>query len=120
MHPNVKCTGTINPAKQIIQKAHSGAIVLVDSPVRSHFPVDVSDLDADFVAFSAHKMCGPTGIGVLYGRRKLLELMPPFLGGGDMIKRVYLRSFKPNEIPYKFEAGTPAITEVIGFGAAVE
>jgi cysteine desulfurase / selenocysteine lyase len=114
--------GTINPAKEIIQKAHSsGALAMVDAAQSvPHYPVDVSDLDADFVAFSAHKMCGPTGIGVLYGRKELLELMPPFLGGGDMIKRVYLRSFMPNEVPYKFEAGTPAITEVIGFGAAVD
>jgi cysteine desulfurase / selenocysteine lyase len=114
--------GTINPAKEIIQKAHqAGAIVLVDAAQSvPHFPVDVSDLDVDFLAFSAHKMCGPTGVGVLFGRKELLEAMPPFLGGGDMIKRVYLRNFLPNEIPYKFEAGTPAIAEVIGFGAAVD
>jgi cysteine desulfurase/selenocysteine lyase len=114
--------GTINPAKEIIQKAHgAGAFALVDAAQSvPHFQVDVSDLDADFLAFSAHKMCGPTGIGALYGRKSLLDIMPPFLGGGDMIKRVYLRSFIPNEVPYKFEAGTPAIAEVIGFGAAVE
>jgi cysteine desulfurase/selenocysteine lyase len=82
--------------------------------------VDVQDLDADFYAFSSHKMCGPTGIGVLYGKETLLEAMPPFLGGGDMIKRVNLRSFSPNELPHKFEAGTPAIAEVIGLGAAVD
>jgi cysteine desulfurase/selenocysteine lyase len=82
--------------------------------------VDVQTLGADFLAFSAHKMCGPTGIGVLWGRQALLEEMPPFLGGGDMIKRVYLREFKPNALPYKFEAGTPAIAEAIGFGAAVD
>jgi cysteine desulfurase/selenocysteine lyase len=74
----------------------------------------------DFLAFSAHKMCGPTGIGVLYGRRSLLDAMPPFLGGGDMIKRVELRSFLPNELPHKFEAGTPSIAEAIGFGSAVD
>jgi cysteine desulfurase / selenocysteine lyase len=85
-----------------------------------HFNVDVQDLDADFLAFSGHKMLGPTGIGVLYGKAKILEGMPPFLGGGDMIKKVYLNSFTPNEIPYKFEAGTPAIAEVIGLGAAVD
>ncbi len=114
--------GTINPAKDIIDLAHqAGAIALVDGAQSvPHFPVDVQDLDADFLAFSAHKMCGPTGIGVLYGRKEILEAMPPFLGGGDMIKRVHLRSFAPNELPHKFEAGTPAIAEAIGFGAAVE
>jgi cysteine desulfurase/selenocysteine lyase len=85
-----------------------------------HLPVNVRDLDADFLAFSGHKMCGPSGIGVLYGQIDLLESMPPFLGGGDMIKRVELRSFEPNEIPYKFEAGTPAIAEAIGLGSAVK
>lgn len=85
-----------------------------------HFPVNVQDLDVDFLAFSAHKMCGPTGIGVLYGKKELLEAMPPFLGGGDMIKRVHLRTFIPNELPHKFEAGTPAIAEAIGTGAAVD
>ena len=74
----------------------------------------------DFFAFSAHKMCGPTGIGVLYGRYELLSTMPPFLGGGDMIKRVELRRFDTNDLPYKFEAGTPAIGEAVGMGAAVE
>jgi cysteine desulfurase/selenocysteine lyase len=114
--------GTINPAKEIIALAHqAGALALVDGAQSvPHFPVDVQDLDADFLAFSAHKMCGPTGIGALYGRRELLDAMPPFLGGGDMIKRVHLRSFVPNEIPYKFEAGTPAIAEAAGFGAAVD
>lgn len=114
--------GTINPAKQMIEMAHqSGAVVLLDGAQSvPHLPVDVQDLDTDFLAFSAHKMCGPTGIGVLYGKEDLLESMPPFLGGGDMIKKVYLRSFTPNDIPHKFEAGTPAIAEVIGFGAAVD
>jgi cysteine desulfurase/selenocysteine lyase len=82
--------------------------------------VDVQALDVDFLAFSSHKMCGPTGIGVLYGRRELLDAMPPFLGGGDMIKRVHLRSFAPAEIPHKFEAGTPAIAEAAGFAAAID
>ena len=82
--------------------------------------MDVQALDVDFLAFSAHKMVGPTGIGVLYGKRELLEAMPPFLGGGDMIREVHLRSFKPNAQPYKFEAGTPAIAEAVGFGAAVD
>lgn len=114
--------GTINPAKEIIRLAHAaGAVTLVDGAQSvPHFTVNVQDLNADFLAFSAHKMCGPTGIGVLYGRSELLEAMPPFLGGGDMIKKVTLRSFAPNELPHKFEAGTPAIAEAIGFGAAVE
>lgn len=114
--------GTINPAKEIITLAHqAGAITLVDGAQSvPHFAVDVQDLDADFLAFSSHKMCGPSGLGVLYGRKELLEAMPPFLGGGDMIKRVHLRSFTPNELPYKFEAGTPAIAEAIGLGAAVD
>ncbi len=114
--------GTINPAGEIILKAHlAGAITLVDGAQSvPHFPVDVQALGVDFLAFSAHKMCGPSGIGVLYGRKELLERMPPFLGGGDMIKRVHLRSFAPNEIPHKFEAGTPAIAEAVGLGAAVD
>lgn len=114
--------GTINPVTAIAAKAHAaGALVLVDGAQSvPHLPVDVQTLGADFLAFSAHKMCGPTGIGVLWGRQALLEEMPPFLGGGDMIKRVYLREFKPNALPYKFEAGTPAIAEAIGFGAAVD
>jgi cysteine desulfurase/selenocysteine lyase len=114
--------GTINPAREMVQLAHnSGAVVLLDGAQSvPHFPVDVQDLDADFLAFSAHKMLGPTGIGVLYGRKDLLEEMPPFLGGGDMIKRVELRSFIPNSLPHKFEAGTPAIAEAIGFGKAVD
>jgi cysteine desulfurase / selenocysteine lyase len=114
--------GTITPAGEIIRLAHqAGAITLVDGAQSvPHLPVDVQDLGADFLAFSAHKMCGPTGIGVLYGRKQLLEAMPPFLGGGDMIKRVHLRSFAPNELPHKFEAGTPAIAEAVGFGAAID
>jgi cysteine desulfurase / selenocysteine lyase len=114
--------GTINPAMDVIRLAHSaGAIVLVDGAQSvPHLKVDVQALDADFFAFSAHKMCGPTGIGVLYGRIALLEAMPPFLGGGDMIREVKLRSFRPNSLPHKFEAGTPAIAEAVGFGAAVD
>jgi len=114
--------GTINPAEEIIRLAHeAGAIVMVDAAQSvPHFAVDVQALEADFLAFSSHKMCGPTGIGVLYGRKDLLEKMPPFMGGGDMIKQVHLRSFTPNEIPYKFEAGTPSIAEAVGLGAAVE
>ena len=114
--------GTINPAAEIIRLAHeAGAVTLVDAAQSvPHLKVDVQALGADFLAFSAHKMCGPTGIGVLYGKMELLEAMPPFLGGGDMIKEVKLRSFRTNALPYKFEAGTPAIAEAVGFGAAVD
>lgn len=114
--------GTINPAAAITKEArNAGAKVLIDGAQSvPHFAVDVQELAADFLVFSGHKMCGPTGVGVLYGRKKLLEEMPPFLGGGDMIKRVELRSFTSNSIPQKFEAGTPAIAEAIGLGAAVD
>jgi cysteine desulfurase / selenocysteine lyase len=114
--------GTINPAAEIIRLAHeAGAIALVDGAQSvPHLQVDVQALDADFYAFSAHKMCGPTGIGALYGKVDLLESMPPFLGGGDMIREVKLHSFRPNSLPHKFEAGTPAIAEAVGFGAAVD
>jgi len=114
--------GTINPAAEIIRLAHEvGAVTLIDGAQSvPHLKVDVQALDADFLAFSAHKMCGPTGIGALYGKMELLESMPPFLGGGDMIKEVKLRSFRPNTLPHKFEAGTPAIAEAVGFGAAVD
>ncbi len=114
--------GTITPAKEIINLAHqAGAVTLVDGAQSvPHLPVNVRDLGADFLAFSAHKMLGPTGIGALYGRQELLEKMPPFLGGGDMIKKVTLRGFTPNDLPHKFEAGTPAVAEAIGFGAAVD
>jgi cysteine desulfurase/selenocysteine lyase len=114
--------GTVNPAAEIIQLAHAaGAITVLDAAQSvPHLKVDVQALDVDFMAFSAHKMCGPTGIGALYGKSALLEAMPPFLGGGDMIKEVKLRSFRPNTVPAKFEAGTPAIAESVGFGAAVD
>ena len=114
--------GTINPAKEIIRKAKAaGAVTLLDGAQSvPHFAVNVQELDVDFFAFSGHKMCGPTGVGVLYGREALLRDMPPFLGGGDMIRKVYLRSFTTNELPYKFEAGTGAIAEAIGLGAAVD
>ena len=114
--------GTINPAGEILRMAHEGGAVTLLDAAQSvpHFPVNVQDLGVDFLAFSSHKMCGPTGIGVLYGRQDLLEKMPPFMGGGDMIKRVHLRSFTPNELPHKFEAGTPAIAEAVGLGVAIE
>ena len=114
--------GTINPAPEIIALAHeAGALTLLDAAQSvPHFPVDVQSLDVDFLVFSGHKMCAPTGIGALYGRLDLLEAMPPFMGGGDMIKRVTLRSFETDAVPHKFEAGTPAIAEAIGLGAAVD
>ncbi|WP_052891087.1 cysteine desulfurase [Thermogemmatispora carboxidivorans] len=114
--------GTINPVKEMIAQAHAaGAVVLVDAAQSApHLPLDVQELDADFVCFSGHKMLGPTGIGVLYGKRELLEAMPPFLGGGDMIRSVSLRSSTWNDLPWKFEAGTPAIAEAVGLGAAVD
>jgi cysteine desulfurase/selenocysteine lyase len=114
--------GTINPVEQIAEAAKRvGALVLVDGAQSvPHFAVNVQDLDIDFLAFSGHKMCGPTGIGVLWGRRKHLEAMPPFLGGGSMIKSVELRHSTWNDLPWKFEAGTPAIAEAIGLGAAVD
>ena len=113
--------GTLNPIKDMASKAHDhGALIIVDGAQSApHMPVDVQDLGVDFFAFSAHKMCGPTGVGVLWGRYEVLDAMPPFLGGGDMIKRVHLRDFDTNDLPYKFEAGTPAIGEAIGMGAAV-
>src|SRR5438045_282123 len=114
--------GTINPAQEMIAQAHAvGAIVLLDAAQSvPHLPVDVQALDIDFLCFSSHKMLGPTGIGVLYGKRDLLEAMPPFMGGGDMIRTVGLRQSTWNDLPWKFEAGTPAIAEAIGFGAAVD
>ncbi|HXF64047.1 MAG TPA: cysteine desulfurase [Caldilineaceae bacterium] len=114
--------GTINPIAELVTAAHRvGAKVLVDAAQSvPHMPVDVQALDVDFLAFSSHKMCGPTGIGVLYGKRELLEAMPPWLGGGDMIREVKLTGSKWNVLPYKFEAGTPAIAEAVGLGAAVE
>ena len=114
--------GTINPVVEMTELAHAvGAVVLVDGAQSvPHFKVDVQELKVDFLAFSGHKMLGPTGIGILYGKERLLEGMPPFMGGGDMIRKVVLGDFTPNDLPYKFEAGTPAIAEAIGFGAAVD
>jgi len=114
--------GTVNPAREMIAPAHAaGALVLLDAAQSvPHMPVDVQALDVDFLCFSSHKMLGPTGIGVLYGKRDLLEAMPPFMGGGDMIRTVGLRESTWNDLPWKFEAGTPAIAEAIGLGAAVD
>ena len=114
--------GTITPAREMIAQAHAaGALTLLDGAQSvPHLPTDVQDLDCDFLVFSGHKMLGPTGIGVLYGRRELLEAMPPFLTGGDMIREVHLRSATWNDLPYKFEAGTPAIAESVGLAAAVD
>jgi cysteine desulfurase/selenocysteine lyase len=114
--------GTINPVKSIIDIAHKYDIpVLIDAAQAvSHIPVDVQDLDCDFFAFSGHKMYGPTGIGVLYGKEKLLEQMPPFMGGGDMISNVTFNKTTYNELPFKFEAGTSNIADAIGLGAAVD
>src|SRR5207237_4171834 len=114
--------GTINPVQRMIAQAHAvGATVLIDAAQSvPHLPVDVQALDADFVCFSGHKMLGPTGIGILYGKRDILEAMPPFMGGGDMIRTVRLRESTWNDLPWKFEAGTPAIAEAIGLGAVVD
>lgn len=113
---------TINPVEKMAQMAHNaGALILVDGAQSvPHMPVDIRAIDADFFAFSSHKMLGPTGIGVLYGKRAILEDMPPWMGGGDMISRVTLENSAWNQLPYKFEAGTPSIAEGIGFGAAVD
>ena len=114
--------GTINPVKQIIRAAHERNIpVLVDgAQAVPHLQVDVQDLDCDFYAFSAHKMYGPTGIGILYGKKHLLEAMPPYQGGGDMISSVTFEKTTYNDLPHKFEAGTPNIAGVIGLGAAID
>ncbi len=114
--------GTINPVKTIIEKAHSvGAVVLVDGAQSTvHLDVDVQDLDADFFVFSSHKVYGPTGVGALYGKRHLLESMPPYQGGGEMIKEVYFNNITYNDLPYKFEAGTPNIADTIAFKEALE
>ncbi len=114
--------GTINPLEPIIAAGHAaGAVVLVDAAQAvPHLPIDVQALDADFLAFSGHKMLGPSGVGILYGRRELLEAMPPFLGGGSMIRRVTLEGFEPADLPAKFEAGTPPIVSAIGLGVAVD
>ncbi len=113
--------GTVNPVKQVIDAAHAlGVPVLVDgAQAIPHIPVDVQKLDADFYAFSGHKIYGPTGVGVLYGKEKLLNEMPPYQGGGDMILSVSFEKTEYNSLPYKFEAGTPNIAGVVGLGAAI-
>ncbi len=114
--------GTINPVRQMIQQAHAhGAVVLIDgAQAAPHLVIDVQALDCDFYVLSSHKMFGPTGTGVLYGRAKLLEAMPPYQGGGDMISSVTFEKTLYNQVPYKFEAGTPNIAGVVGLGAAVD
>jgi cysteine desulfurase/selenocysteine lyase len=114
--------GTINPVKEIARKAHAvGALCLVDgAQAAPHMPVDVQDLGCDFYALSGHKMLGPTGIGVLYGREDILQDMEPFLGGGEMIREVHQSGARWNDLPWKFEAGTPNIAGAIGLGAAVD
>ena len=114
--------GTINPVKEIIELAHAfGALVALDGAQSvPHMPVDVQDLDCDFLAFSSHKMLGPTGVGVLYARRSVLDEMPPFLAGGEMVNKVTLEEATWNELPWKYEAGTPNIADVVAFGAAID
>ncbi len=114
--------GTITPVRHLADAAHRvGALMMVDASQHTpHLPTDVGEMGADFVAFTGHKMCGPTGIGVLWARSELLESMPPFLGGGEMISNVTKEGFSTAEVPWKFEAGTPPIAEAVGLGAAVD
>ena len=114
--------GTINPIKEIITRAHSKGIKVIIDAAQSipHMPIDVQELDCDFMVFSGHKMCGPTGVGVLYAKSDILNNMNPFLGGGEMINQVSMKQISWNEIPWKFEAGTPNIAQVIGLGASID
>ncbi len=114
--------GTVNPVQEIIRLAHNaGAVVLIDgAQAAAHIPIDVQELDCDFYCISAHKMYGPTGVGILYGKKELLEQMPPYQGGGEMIREVSFERTTYNELPYKFEAGTPNIADVIAFRQAIE
>jgi len=114
--------GTINPVREIIDAAHEvGAVVLIDGAQSTvHLDIDVQEMDCDFFAFSSHKVYGPTGVGVLYGKRELLESMPPFQGGGEMIKEVTFEKTTYNDLPYKYEAGTPNIADIIAFKAAID
>jgi cysteine desulfurase/selenocysteine lyase len=114
--------GTINPVAEVARMAHAAGVLMLVDGAQSvpHMPVRVSDLDCDFLAFSSHKMLGPTGVGVLWGRRELLENMPPFLGGGEMIEDVSREVATYNVLPWKYEAGTPNIADVVAFGAAID
>ena len=114
--------GTLNPIRQLADAAHAvGAIMMTDaSQYVPHVPTDVTELGVDAMIFTGHKMLGPTGVGVLWGKTELLEAMPPFLGGGDMIMQVTKEGFTTNELPHKFEAGTPMVAEIVGLGAAVK
>ena len=114
--------GTINPVRQLADAAHAaGALILIDGAQQApHLPTDVKAMDVDFFGLTGHKMLGPTGIGALWARSELLEAMPPFLGGGEMIRDVRLDGFTPNDVPWKFEAGTPPIAEVVGLAAAID
>lgn len=114
--------GTINPVKEIIDAAHKvGAVVLIDGAQSTvHLDIDVTEMDCDFFAFSSHKMYGPTGVGVLYGKKELLETMPPFQGGGEMIREVTFEKTTYNDLPYKYEAGTPNIADIIAFKSAID
>jgi cysteine desulfurase/selenocysteine lyase len=114
--------GTVNPVAEIAERARKvGAVVAVDAAQSvPHMPISVEDLGVDFYAFSAHKMCGPTGVGILWGRPELLETMEPYMGGGEMIRNVELDSATWNDIPWKFEAGTPNIADVVAFGAGID
>jgi len=114
--------GTINPVREIIDAAHRvGAVVLIDGAQSTvHLDIDVQEMDCDFFAFSSHKMYGPTGVGVLYGKKELLEAMPPFQGGGEMIKEVTFEKTTYNDLPYKYEAGTPNIADIIAFKSAID
>jgi cysteine desulfurase/selenocysteine lyase len=114
--------GTVNPVKEIVDLAHeAGAVTLIDgAQAIPHLQVDMQKLDADFYAFSAHKMCGPTGFGILYGKKHLLDAMPPYRGGGDMIDKVSFEKTTYNIPPFRFEAGTPPIAAAVGFGSAIE
>ncbi|MBI2706684.1 MAG: SufS family cysteine desulfurase [Actinobacteria bacterium] len=114
--------GTLPPVRQLADAAHAtGALVMVDAAQYvPHLPTDVTELGCDFLGFTGHKMLGPTGVGVLWGREELLDAMPPFQGGGEMIRDVRLDGFTPNDVPWKFEAGTPPIAEAIGLGAAID
>lgn len=114
--------GTVNPVKQVIEMAHKvGSVVLIDGAQSSvHLDIDVQQMNCDFFVFSAHKLYGPTGVGVLYGKKEILDAMPPFQGGGEMIKEVTFEKTTYNDLPYKFEAGTPNIADVIAFGTAID